>query len=81
MGPSDRLDDRQRGPTEVARGGAASLAGKRATVCDNKNRSGSGGPERGKETRACCEQDEEAPVASDADMVDQEQTGGEKPVS
>ena len=30
VGASDRLDDRQRGPAEVARGGAASAAGRRS---------------------------------------------------
>ena len=38
-GPSDRLDERQRGPAEVACGGVASLVGKGTTVCGNKSRS------------------------------------------
>ena len=49
--------------------GAASLDGTRATVCGNELK-----------LRACCNA-REASVGSDADMIDKEQMGEEKPVS
>ena len=67
--PGDRLDDRQRKSAEVAFGGGASLASKRKTVNGNKSR------------RLAASSTREASVAIDADMVDEGQMGGEKPVA
>ena len=50
-------DERRRGPAEVARGGATSLAGRRTTVSGNKSRSGPGRPD---------EAMRQAPAASNA---------------
>ena len=67
--PGDRLDHRQRGSAEVACGGGASLVGKRKAVHGNKSR------------RLAASRTREASVAIDADMVDEGQMGGEKPVA
>ena len=80
--PGNRLDERQRGPAEFACGGAASLAG------TGEQPFGATRVEAAQEALGEARRQalavsmaREASVASNADMVDEGQMGGEKPVA